>query len=282
MQKVKIKDFFVGDDEHLTLFSGPCVMESKEHTLACASRLKEICAPLGINLVFKASYDKANRSSIASFRGPGLEKGLNILQEVKERLSLPVVTDVHSPEEARRSGEVCDVLQIPAFLCRQTDLIVAAARTSCVIKVKKGQFMAPWDMKNVVRKILSAGNDQIILTERGTSFGYNNLVSDPRSIPIMQSLGFPVCFDASHSIQLPGGRGETSGGERAFIPTLTRAALAAGCDCLFIESHPDPQAALSDKDSVMDFNDLKELLFFAKELYRMVRTCFKEPACMEK
>ena len=273
MKQVKIADFVVGDPERLTLFSGPCVIESEEHTLFCASQLKTLCAHLGINLVFKASYDKANRSSLTSYRGPGIKEGLRILKKVKESLDLPVVTDVHSPEEAKEASAVCDVLQIPAFLCRQTDLIIAAAETGRVIKVKKGQFLAPWDMKNVVSKILATGNDQIILTERGTSFGYNNLVSDPRSIPIMQRLGFPVCFDASHSIQLPGGRGESSGGEREFIPTLTKAALAAGCDCLFIESHPNPAAALSDKESVMDLNNLEELLFFSKELYGMVRTC---------
>ncbi len=282
MKKPKIADFIVGDDERLTLFSGPCVIESLDHSLFCAERLKEMCARQGVNLVFKSSYDKANRSSISAYRGPGIAEGLKILERVKKEFDLPLVTDVHSPQEAREAGDVVDVIQIPAFLCRQTDLLIAAAQTGKVVKVKKGQFMAPLDMKNVIEKITSQGNDQIILTERGASFGYNNLVCDMRSIPLMQSLGHPVCFDGSHSVMLPGGNGATSGGNREFIPTLTKAAIAAGADCLFIESHPTPCNALCDRDSVMDLNHLEELLSVTKELYTLVRTCSKELAAMER
>lgn len=282
MKKPKIADFIVGDDEKLTLFSGPCVIESLDHSLYCAERLKEMCTRQGVNLVFKSSYDKANRSAITSYRGPGLEEGLKILECVKRTFDVPLVTDIHSPHEAQEAADVVDVLQIPAFLCRQTDLLIAAAHTGKVVKVKKGQFMAPLDMRNVVEKIQNEGNDQIILTERGASFGYNNLVCDMRSIPLMQSLGHPVCFDGSHSVMLPGGNGTSSGGDRAFIPILTKAAIAAGADCLFIESHPEPCKALCDKDSVMDLNHLEELLSVVTELYSLVRTCSKEPAALER
>ncbi len=281
MNKPKIAYFTVGDEKKLTLFSGPCVIESEDHSLFCAEKLKEMCERLGVNLVFKSSYDKANRSSISSYRGPGLEEGLKILQKVKKSLDLPIVTDVHSPQEARAAGDVVDVIQIPAFLCRQTDLLVAAAQTGKVVNVKKGQFIAPLDMANVVKKITESGGTQIILTERGSSFGYNNLVCDMRSIPLMQSLGYPVCFDGSHSVQLPGGNGTSSGGNRELIPTLTKAAIAAGADCLFMESHPHPCNALCDKDSVMDLNHLEELLYVTKELYTLVRTCSKELAVTE-
>ena len=196
---------------------------------------------------------------------------MKILERVKKEFSVPVLTDVHSPEEAMAAGQVCDILQIPAFLCRQTDLIVAAAKTGAVINVKKGQFMAPWDMQNVVDKIIAAGNEKIILTDRGTTFGYNNLVSDMRTIPIMQGFGFPVCFDASHSVQIPGGLGNASGGQREFIPTLSRSAIAAGCNCLFIESHPDPTQAKSDKDSVYPFAELPKLLTEILQLYHLVQ-----------
>lgn len=275
MKKPKIADFTVGD-ENLTLFSGPCVIESLDHSLYCAEKLKEMCLRQGVNFVFKSSFDKANRSSLSSYRGPGLEKGLKILEKVKKTFDVPIVTDVHSPEQAVAAGAVVDVIQIPAFLCRQTDLLVAAAQTGKVVKVKKGQFMAPLDMRNVIEKIVSSGNDQIILTERGTSLGYNNLVCDMRAIPLMQSLGYPVCFDGSHSVMLPGGNGTCSGGNREFIPTLTKAAIAAGADCLFMESHPEPSQALCDRDSVIDLNHLEELLSLAKELYTLVRTCSKE------
>ena len=272
MKTVKVKDFLIGKGQPLAVMSGPCVIESEEHALSTAETLASICSKLNIPLIYKSSYDKANRSAGASFRGPGIEEGLRILEKIKKEFRLPVITDVHSPEEAREAGKICDVIQIPAFLCRQTDLILAAGETGAVVAVKKGQFMAPWDMKNVVEKLLSTGNDQIILTDRGTSFGYNNLVSDMRAIPIMQKLGFPVCFDASHSVQLPGGHGTSSGGQREFIPTLARASVAAGCDCLFIESHPNPIAAKSDKDAVYPFSELPTLLQQLKQLHELVQS----------
>lgn len=271
MKDVPVKDFFIGKKHPLAVMSGPCVIESLDHALGAAETLVRVFADCGINYIYKSSYDKANRSAYSSFRGPGLQEGLKILEKVKKEFNVPVLTDVHSPEEAEAAGQVCDILQIPAFLCRQTDLIVAAARTGAVINVKKGQFMAPWDMQNVVDKIVAAGNEKIILTDRGTTFGYNNLVSDMRTIPIMQQFGFPVCFDASHSVQIPGGLGNASGGQRKFIPTLSRSAIAAGCNCLFIESHPDPAQAKSDKDSVYPFSELPKLLTEIQQLYHLVQ-----------
>ncbi|MBS0627264.1 MAG: 3-deoxy-8-phosphooctulonate synthase, partial [Verrucomicrobia bacterium] len=256
MKDVSLPHFTIGKGHPLVIFSGPCVIESEDLALSTAEFLKNLCEKLGIHLVYKSSYDKANRSSFHSFRGPGLEEGLRILEKVKKTFNVPILTDIHSPEEASSVASVCDILQIPAFLCRQTDLVVAAAKTGAVINVKKGQFMAPWDMENVVQKILSTGNEKIILTDRGTTFGYNNLVSDMRAIPIMQKFGFPVCFDATHSVQLPGGHGTSSGGQREFIPTLAKSAIAAGCNCLFLESHPNPALAKSDKDSVVPFSEL--------------------------
>jgi len=270
MKRVKVKNFLIGKGQPLAVMCGPCVIESEEHAMKTAEFLKELYASLGLNLIYKSSYDKANRSSYHSFRGPGLEKGLKILEKIRKELDLPVITDVHSPEEATAAGAVCDILQIPAFLCRQTDLVTAAGKTGAVINVKKGQFMAPWDMTNVVDKIVATGNEQIILTDRGTSFGYNNLVSDMRTIPILQKLGYPVCFDASHSVQIPGGHGTSSGGQREFIPTLAKAAIASGCDCLFLESHPNPAEALSDKDSVYPFDQLKNLMEELKKIYSVV------------
>lgn len=271
MKDVPVKNFFIGKGHPLAVMSGPCVIESEDHALAAAETLVKIFHGLNLNYIYKSSYDKANRSAGASFRGPGLEKGLKILERIKKEFDIPVLTDVHTPEEATIAGEVCDILQIPAFLCRQTDLILAAAHTGAVINVKKGQFMAPWDMQNVVDKLISTGNEKIILTDRGTSFGYNNLVTDLRTIPIMQKLGFPVCFDASHSVQIPGGQGTSSGGQREYIPTLTRAAIAAGCNCLFIESHPNPLQAKSDKDSVYPFSELPQLLNEVIQLYDLVQ-----------
>ncbi|MCP5509206.1 MAG: 3-deoxy-8-phosphooctulonate synthase [Chlamydiales bacterium] len=258
MQDVKIGKFTVGKDHPLLFFSGPCVIESEEHALKTAEYLCRLFE--GIPFVYKSSFDKANRTSLKSYRGPGLKKGLAILAKVKKEFQVPIVTDIHLPDQAESVAEVCDVLQIPAFLCRQTDLLVAAARTGRVIKVKKGQFLAPWDMKNVIDKIVESGNTQILLTERGTSFGYNNLVCDMRSIPIMQDLGYPVCFDASHAVQLPGGQGTTSGGQRQYIPILAKAAVAAGANSLFIESHDNPSAAKSDAASVMTFDALEKLV----------------------
>jgi 2-dehydro-3-deoxyphosphooctonate aldolase (KDO 8-P synthase) len=271
MQNVPVGKLIIGLGQPLTLISGPCVIEGEDHTLRCAEQLQNIADKHSIQLIFKASYDKANRSSAGSFRGPGIEEGLRILQKVKELFGLPVTTDVHSPEEALIAGAICDMIQIPAFLSRQTDLILAAGKSGSVVNVKKGQFLSPWDMRNVVEKILSTGNSKIILTDRGTSFGYNNLVSDFRAIPVMQSFGFPVCFDASHSTQLPGGLGSISGGQREFIPTLAKAAVAAGCNALFIESHPTPALAKSDASTVLSLESLKNLLPILEKLYDAVR-----------
>lgn len=270
MHHVPIKDFWIGQGHPLAVMCGPCVIESEEHALYSAKELKKIFQKLGIPLIFKSSYDKANRSSIKSFRGVGVHDGLRILQRIKKELDLPVVTDVHTVEEAKMSGEVCDLLQIPAFLCRQTDLIVAAAKTGVAISVKKGQFMAPWDMENVVYKIRESGNQKIILIDRGTTFGYNNLVSDMRAIPIMQRFQVPVCFDATHSVQLPGGLGTSSGGEKEFIPILSKAAIAAGANCLFFEAHQEPKIAKSDPDLLLSFQELPDLLKQLKQLYAIV------------
>lgn len=272
MQNVRFKKFSIGKGEPLAILSGPCVIESEDHCLMTAEALKRIFSKFPIHLIFKASYDKANRSAYSSFRGPGLQEGLRILEKVKKELDIPVVTDVHSPEEAFAAGQVCDLIQIPAFLCRQTDLITAAAKTGIPVTVKKGQFMAPWDMGNVVEKIRSAGNQNIILTDRGTTFGYNNLVCDMRSIPIMQGFDVPVCFDATHAVQLPGGLGNASGGQREYIPVLAKAALAAGANCLFMEAHPNPSQAKSDAASVLDLKDLPPLLSVLDKLYGLIQS----------
>lgn len=271
MQSIPIKDFLIGEEQPLAVMCGPCVIESEEHTLRCAETLKGIFSKRKINFIFKSSYDKANRSSVRSFRGVGIDEGLRILEKVQTEFDLPVVTDVHNPEEARAAGEVIDILQIPAFLCRQTDLLLAAGATGKVVSVKKGQFMAPWDMGNVVDKVRSTKNPHVILVDRGTMFGYNALVNDFRCIPIMQGFGVPVCFDATHSVQKPGGKGETSGGERKYIPLLAKAAVAAGANCLFMEAHPDPDHAKSDADSVLDFKDLPELLSKLEQLYAVIQ-----------
>jgi len=242
------------------LIAGPCVIESEQIVLDTAFQIAEIAKQVGFPFIFKSSYDKANRSSIHSFRGLGMENGLAILQKVKEKVQVPVLTDVHSVEEATQAGQVVDVLQIPAFLCRQTDLLVAAAKTGRVVNVKKGQFLSPWDMKNVVHKLVESGTKKIVLTERGASFGYNNLVVDMRSLPVMRGLGYPVVFDATHSVQLPGGGGTKSSGQREFIAPLARAAAAAGCDGFFMEVHPDPDSALSDGPNMVPLDKLKELL----------------------
>lgn len=272
MHTITIKNFKVGPKQKLTIMSGPCVIENEEHALESAHQLKKIFSQFDFNFIYKSSYDKANRSAYDSFRGPQVQEGLRILKRIKEELDLPVVTDVHTPEEAHLAGHVCDVIQIPAFLCRQTDLVIACAQTPAVINVKKGQFLAPWDMQQIIDKIESCNHHQIILVDRGTSFGYNNLVSDMRAIPIMQKLGYPVCFDASHSVQLPGGLGKTSGGQREFIPTLARAAIAAGANVLFLESHPNPEKALSDKASVFPFKELPRFLSEIEKLYKVVQS----------
>jgi len=271
---MKIGKVQIGKDHPLVLVSGPCVIESEEHALHCALSLKELCESCGVQLIYKASYDKGNRSSIHSYRGPGMKEGLKILRKIKERYNLIILTDIHHPEEAVPAAEVCDIIQIPAFLCRQTDLLLAAGKSKAVVNVKKGQFMAPWDMKCVVDKFLSTGNQKLILTERGTSFGYNYLVSDMRSISVLKAFGFPVCFDASHSVQQPGGMGDQSGGQREHIAILSKAALVVGADLLYIESHPNPKVAKSDKHSVMPYDLLKKLLREARPLYQFIQKDF--------
>ena len=250
----------LNDPRRLFLISGPCVIESEALCLKVANSLKATCRRLKIPFVFKASFDKANRSSGQSFRGPGLEEGLAILQRVRIATGVPLLTDVHTVEQALAAGEVCDVLQIPAFLCRQTDLIHAAVSTGRIVNIKKGQFLAPGDMKNVVAKASEGGAAQILVTERGTTFGYNNLVADMRSIPLLAQLGFPTVFDATHSVQLPGGQGDRSGGQREFAPVLARCAVVSGVSGLFIETHPDPDTALSDGPNMIPLTAMEPLL----------------------
>ncbi len=268
---VRIGTVTVANDAALAVFAGPCQMESRGHALEMAAALKEIAARLGIGLIFKTSFDKANRTSASSARGIGLDQALPIFAEIRDSLGLPVVTDVHSAEQCAIVGEVVDVLQIPAFLCRQTDLLVAAAKTGRVVKIKKGQFLAPWDMKNVVAKVLAAGNPNILLTERGVSFGYNTLVSDMRSLPIMAETGCPVVFDATHSVQQPGGRGTTSGGERRFVPVLARAAVAVGVAAVFIETHEDPDRAPSDGPNMVPLAEFEALVRGLMEFDRIIK-----------
>ena len=262
----------VGLDKPLFLFAGPCVVESRDMAIDTAGKLKEMTAALGIPFIYKSSYDKANRSSSKSFRGLGMDTGLNILAEVKKQVGVPVITDVHTAEEAPMVAEVVDVLQTPAFLCRQTDFIHAVAAIGKPVNIKKGQFLAPGDMKNVVAKAKEAsGKDNILVCERGVSFGYNNLVSDMRALVIMRETGCPVVFDATHSVQLPGGQGTKSGGQREFVPVLARAAVASGIAGLFMETHPDPAKALSDGPNAWPLNLMKELLTTLKELDRLVK-----------
>ena len=260
MRTVEINGLHVGAGLTHLIIAGPCVIEDTGLVLETAAELKHITTDLKLSFIFKASYDKANRSSGTSFRGPGLKEGLAVLAKVKEMVGVPVLSDVHTSEEATAAGKVLDVLQIPAFLCRQTDLLLAAARTGRVVNVKKGQFLAPWDMANIVQKIETTGNHRLLLTERGASFGYNNLVTDFRALPIMRRLGYPVIFDATHSVQLPGGAGTKSSGQREFIAPLARAAVAAGCEGLFMEVHPDPDNALSDGPNMMPLAQVRALL----------------------
>lgn len=262
VKQVKISEKITigGENNPLILFAGPCVIEDEEMIFDIAEELKKITEELGVKFVFKTSYDKANRSSIDSYRGPGLEKGLELLAKLKQELGIKLLIDIHLPEQANKVAQVADILQIPAFLSRQTDLITAAGKTGLPVNIKKGQFLAPWDMKNVIEKVKSAGNENIMITERGTSFGYNNLVVDVRGIPIMRKLGYPVVFDATHSAQLPGGAGKSTGGMRGSVPYLARAAVAAGIDGLFMEVHPNPPKALSDSTNMWFLHDLKPLL----------------------
>ena len=249
-----------GGGAPLMLISGPCQIESLDHALFCAERLKTMAAQAGMGFVYKSSYDKANRTSAETARGVGIDKGLDILARVKTALDVPVLTDVHNVDQCAAAAEVVDIIQIPAFLSRQTDLLVAAALTGAVVNIKKGQFLAPWDMEHVAAKVSGAGNNRILLTERGTSFGYNTLVSDMRSLPTMASFGFPVIFDATHSVQQPGGRGSSSGGQREFVPVLARAAVAVGIDGLFLESHEDPDNAPSDGPNMVPLDDMLQIL----------------------
>jgi len=264
--------FSVGLDQPIFLIAGPCVIESKQLALDTAGTLKEICAGLGVHFIFKSSYDKANRSSGKSFRGPGVDEGLKILAEVKRQIGVPVLTDVHGIEQIAAAAAVVDVLQTPAFLCRQTDFISAVASAGKPVNIKKGQFLAPGDMKHVVAKARQAsGKDNILVCERGASFGYNNLVSDMRSLAIMRETGCPVVFDATHSVQLPGGQGTVSGGQREFVPVLARAAVASGVSGLFMETHPDPDKALSDGPNAWPLAKMRQLLTTLKELDRVVK-----------
>lgn len=260
-----------GNDLPIAVLAGPCQMESRAHTLEMAGALKEICQRLGLGLVYKTSFDKANRTSLTGRRGLGLDKALAVFAEVRETLGLPVVTDVHEASQCAAVAEVVDVLQIPAFLCRQTDLLIAAARTGKVVKIKKGQFLAPWDMKNVVAKVTGSGNANVMVTERGVSFGYNTLVVDMRALAIMAEIGAPVIFDATHSVQQPGGQGTSSGGDRRFVPVLARAAVATGVAGLFIETHQDPDSAPSDGPNMVPLSQFEDLMRELMEIDRVVK-----------
>jgi len=262
----------LGAGNPLFLIAGPCVIESEAHACGMAEKIARVAADSGVPYIFKASYDKANRSSVKSFRGPGLAEGLRILKKIKKDFGVPVLTDIHESAQAAPVAEVCDILQIPAFLSRQTDLLVAAAKTGRIINVKKAQFLSPWDMSNVVEKISRARNEQIILTERGASFGYNNLVVDMRAFPVMQKLGYPVVYDVTHSVQLPGGQGHASGGQPEFIEALARAGVAAGVDGIFLETHDNPSAALSDGPNALPLAQLASLLKRLKQVAELVRS----------
>ncbi|MDP3260133.1 MAG: 3-deoxy-8-phosphooctulonate synthase [Thermodesulfovibrionales bacterium] len=269
--EIKINNIRVGNNNPPLIIAGPCVIESEDVTLHTAQRLKDICGSIGLPFVFKCSYDKANRTSIKSFRGPGIEKGLRILSDIKNKLNIPVISDVHSIAEVKPASEVLDALQIPAFLCRQTDLISAAAKTGKPVNIKKGQFLAPWDVKNIIEKFTAEGNHNLFITERGASFGYNNLVVDFRAFPIMRSFGYPVIFDVTHSLQLPGGQGSSSGGQREFAEPLARAAVAVGVDGLFFEVHPEPEKALCDGPNMIKLDDLEKILSTIKAIYELLK-----------
>jgi 2-dehydro-3-deoxyphosphooctonate aldolase (KDO 8-P synthase) len=272
MERIVINErVAIGGDGGFVLIAGPCVVEDQQGTREIARYLKTLTGELNIPFVFKASYDKANRTSGNSYRGPGLTEGLRILREIRDEFEIPVLSDVHRFEEIRPASEVLDIMQVPAFLCRQTDFVVEVARRAKVINIKKGQFLAPWDMANVIEKAQSAGNRSIVITERGVSFGYNNLVSDFRSLPLMRALGYPVIYDGTHSVQLPGGAGTSSGGQRDMVPYLTRAAIAVGVDGLFLEVHPDPDHALCDGPNSLRLDTLPELLKVLKEIDRIVK-----------
>jgi len=272
---VKIGAIEIGGNRPLVLIAGPCVIESEDQIRKTVEGLKEITRGINIPFIFKSSYDKANRTSIKSYRGPGIEKGLKILEKVKGEFNIPLLIDVHRIEEVKSVSKVADILQVPAFLCRQTDLIISIARTGKPINVKKGQFLSPWDMQNVIEKIESTGNKNILLTERGSCFGYNNLVVDIKSLPIMRSFGYPVVFDATHSVQKPGGKGTATAGEREYVPFLAQAAVATGIDGLFLEVHPEPEEALSDGPNMIRLNRVKELLEKLIRIDKIVKTTCK-------
>ena len=269
--KVKCSNFEISNDKPFTLIAGPCQLENETHALKMSSELKKITSELGINLIYKTSFDKANRTSLKGKRGMGLEKSLPIFDKIRKEVGLPVLTDVHTAEQCSIVADHVDVLQIPAFLCRQTDLLIAAAKTGKIINVKKGQFLAPWDMANVIKKIEESGNKNILITERGASFGYNTLVSDMRALPIMSKFGFPIVFDATHSVQQPGGMGEKSGGQREFVPYLARAAIAVGVGAIFMETHEDPDNAPSDGQNMVPLNEVKTLLKKLTEIDKLVK-----------
>jgi len=260
----------IGKNNPPLIMAGPCVIESADLAFRTAQELKAICDAAGLPFIFKSSYDKANRTSIKSFRGPGMEKGLRVLADIKSKLNIPVISDIHSREEIKPASEVLDALQIPAFLSRQTDLIIEAARTGKPVNIKKGQFLAPWDVKNIIEKFTSTGNHNLFITERGASFGYNNLVVDFRGFPIMRSFGYPVIFDVTHSLQLPGGQGSSSGGQREFAEPLARAAAAVGVDGLFMEVHPEPEKALCDGPNMIRLDDMPRLLKTVKDIHNLV------------
>lgn len=267
---VKVGNVSIGAAKPVVLIAGPCVIESEKSALRHAEKIKKVCDKLKIGFIFKSSYDKANRTSLTSFRGPGLNEGLKILAKIKRELGLSVLSDVHNVEEAKAAGEILDCLQIPAFLSRQTDLAVAVAKTGKAVNIKKGQFLAPWNMEEAIRKVEASGNRRILLTERGVSFGYNNLVVDFRSLNIMRRLGYPVIFDATHSVQLPGAKGISSSGEKQYVEALSRAAVAFGCDALFLEVHENPSQALCDGPNMISIKELERLLFQVREIDRVI------------
>ncbi len=269
--KVKCANFEIANDKPFTLIAGPCQLENESHAMKISTELKKITGELGINLIYKTSFDKANRTSLKGKRGIGLEKSLSIFDKIRKEVGVPVLTDIHTAEQCSIVKEHVDVLQIPAFLCRQTDLLIAAAKTGKIINVKKGQFLAPWDMTNVIKKVEESGNKNILVTERGASFGYNTLVSDMRAIPIMSKFGFPIVFDATHSVQQPGGMGEKSGGQREFVPYLARAAIAVGVAAIFMETHEDPDNAPSDGPNMVPLNEVKNLLKKLAEIDKLVK-----------
>ncbi|MEM9550379.1 MAG: 3-deoxy-8-phosphooctulonate synthase [Pseudomonadota bacterium] len=271
MHHVSVADLTIGNDQPLTVIAGPCALETADHAQMIAGHMKEVCAAAGAQYIFKASYDKANRTSMGAGRGMGIDSGLGVLADVRDAVGVPVLTDVHAPDQCAPAAQACDVLQIPAFLCRQTDLLIAAGETGAVVNVKKGQFLAPWDMPNVVAKIESTGNRRILLTERGSSFGYNTLVADMRALPEMAKTGYPVVMDATHSVQQPGGKGGSTGGQREFAPVMARAAVSLGIGAVFIETHQDPDTAPSDGPNMVPLDQMAALIDFLMSLDRLAK-----------